>query len=227
MKSICIIPARGGSKRIPRKNIKDFFGKPIIAYSIETALKSGIFDEVMVSTDDEEIAHVARSYGASIPFFRSSESANDYATLSDVLREVLDKYAAIGKTFDFMCCILPTSPMLESDDIIKGYKKLVSSDFSTIVPVVEYSYPILRSFSIDKLGALNYNWPIYAKSRSQDLAPAYHDSGTFYWNKIDKWLKGEIRRGGIIVSEAIVQDIDTEKDWKIAELKYKILHKIT
>lgn len=225
MRSIAIIPARGGSKRIPRKNIRDFLGKPIIAYSIEAALKSGVFDEVMVSTDDEEIAEVARKYGASVPFLRSAETANDYATLSDVIGEVLKKYNILGQRFDLMCCILPTAPLLQSEYILKGREKLLSSDFSTVIPVVQFSYPILRSFNMDETGTISYNWPEYAKSRSQDLLPAYHDSGTFYWHKVADWLKGDIRRGGIIVAEDTTQDIDTEHDWKIAELKYEMRQK--
>lgn len=226
MKKIAIIPARGGSKRIPRKNVKDFMGMPIITYSIRAALESGVFDEVMVSTDDEEIASVARSYGANVPFMRSSETSNDFATISDVIKEVLFNYKAHGVNFDYMCCILPTSPMLKSSDIIKGFDKLTQSNFSTVIPVVKYSYPIQRAFQMDSNGGIDYKWPEYAKSRSQDLLPAYHDSGTFYWNKVDRWLEGDISRGGIVVSEETVQDIDTEEDWKIAELKYKILHNL-
>lgn len=223
MKNLCIIPARGGSKRIPRKNVKPFLGKPMLAYSIEAALATGLFDEVMVSTDDEEIAEVARQYGANVPFMRSAETANDYATLADVLREVLDNYTKNGKIFDNMCCILATSPLLKSEDITNGYKVLCDTDFSSIIPVVQFSYPILRSFKMDKNHGIDYNWPEYAKSRSQDLPAAYHDSGTFYWHKVDLWMSGQISRGGIVVSEETVQDIDTEQDWKMAEIKYKIL----
>ncbi len=224
MKNICIIPARGGSKRIPRKNIKPFLGKPIIAYPIEAAIKSGLFDEVMVSTDDLEIAEVAKQYGATVPFMRYEQTANDFATLADVLKEVLAMYRGNGKEFDNMCCILATSPMLKTSDIVGGYNKLMDSEFSTIIPVVEFSYPILRSFKMDENGQINYNWPEYAKTRSQDLAPAYHDSGTFYWHKIEPWLDGAIKRGGIVVDEETVQDIDTEHDWKMAEIKYKMLN---
>lgn len=224
MKNLCIIPARGGSKRIPRKNIKPFMGKPIIAYSIEAALKSGLFDEVMVSTDDEEIAEIAKQYGASVPFLRSEKTANDYATLADVLQEVLECYSERGRKFDNMCCILATCPLLKSESISDAYSMLVQSDFTTICPMVTYSYPILRSFSIDEKGEMTMNWPEYAKTRSQDLKPAYHDSGTFYWHKIEPWLEGNRRRGGIVISEELVQDIDTEQDWKIAEMKYRIIN---
>lgn len=224
MKNLCIIPARGGSKRIPRKNVKPFLGKPMLAYPIEAALNTGLFEEVMVSTDDEEIAEVARQYGANVPFMRSTETANDYATLADVLHEVLDEYKNRGMQFDNMCCILATSPMLQSEDIRNGYTKLINSEFSTIVPIVQFSYPILRSFKMDDNGAISYNWPQYAKSRSQDLPDAFHDSGTFYWHKVNVWKTGKLTRGGIVVSEETVQDIDTEQDWKMAELKYKLQH---
>lgn len=226
MKNLAIIPARGGSKRIPRKNVKPFLGKPMLAYPIEAALATGLFDEVMVSTDDEEIAEVARQYGAKVPFMRSAETANDYATLADVLHEVLNKYEEQGKVFDNMCCILATSPMLQSEDISNGFNTLINSDFSTIVPIVEFSYPILRSFKMNDDNAIEYNWPEYAKSRSQDLPKSYHDSGTFYWHKINLWRDGKITRGGVVVSEETVQDIDTEQDWKMAEIKYKLMNNV-
>ncbi|MGM9774616.1 MAG: pseudaminic acid cytidylyltransferase [Candidatus Egerieousia sp.] len=226
MKNLCIIPARGGSKRIPHKNVKPFLGKPMLVYPIEAALKTGLFDEVMVSTDDAEIAEVACQNGAKVPFMRSARTANDYATLADVIHEVLDEYGQRGIQFDNMCCILATSPMLQSEDIANGFSALMSSDFSSIVPVVQFSYPILRSFNMDESGRIEYNWPEFAKSRSQDLPMAYHDSGTFYWHKVNLWRSGQISRGGVLVSEATVQDIDTEQDWEIAELKYKILHKM-
>lgn len=224
MKNLCIIPARGGSKRIPRKNVKPFLGKPMLAYPIEAALKTGLFDEVMVSTDDEEIADIARQFGAKVPFMRSKETANDFATLADVLHEVLDNYEKSGRTFDNMCCILATTPMLQPEDISNGYNKLIDSEFSTIVPVVQFSYPILRAFKMEENGGISYKWPEYAKSRSQDLPNAYHDSGTFYWHKISIWKTGKLTRGAIIVGEETVQDIDTEQDWKRAELKYKLLN---
>lgn len=224
MKNLAIIPARGGSKRIPHKNIKPFMGKPIIAYSIESALASELFDEVMVSTDDPEIAEVAKLYGASVPFVRTEKTANDYATLADVIREVLDGYSEQRQQFDKMCCILATSPLLQVEDIVAGYEKLIHSDFSSIVPVVQFSYPILRSYGMSEEGEVYFNWPEYFKTRSQDLAPAYHDSGTFYWHKIDRWLSGDIKRGGVVVGEDRVQDIDTEQDWKMAEMKYQLLN---
>lgn len=226
MKNLCIIPARGGSKRIPRKNVKEFIGKPIIAYSIEAALKSGLFDEVMVSTDDQEIAEIAKQYGASVPFMRSAETANDYAILADVLHDVLNAYDRIGKHFDNMCCVLATAPLIQVETLQRGYAALQESDYATVLPVVQFSFPIMRSFKMNEQGGLEFNWPEFANKRSQDIAPAYHDAGMFYWHKIKPWLAGDNSRKGIILDDTFVQDIDTETDWRIAEMKYKLLNNI-
>ena len=228
MKCLAIIPARGGSKRIPHKNIKPFLGRPIIAYSIEAALGTGLFEEVMVSTDDVEIAEIARQEGASVPFLRSTENANDYATLADVLVEVVNAYKGRGYEFDLICSLLPTAPLISSEDVRSAYDQLVMSTFDSICPVVAFSYPILRSLSIDEKGNLNMNWPEYRFSRSQDLRPAYHDSGTFYWIKTSSLLKDKklLSENGtaIVLDEFRVQDIDTDTDWALAEMKYKLLH---
>ncbi len=223
MKNLAIIPARGGSKRIHRKNIRLFLGKPILAYSIENALKSGIFDEVMVSTEDVEIADVARQYGARVPFFRSAETANDYATTADVLREVLFKYQEMGLQFDNFCCIYATAPLVQSKDILNAFDRLKNSDFTCVYPVVPFSYPIWRCLDLAEDGTMKRHWPEYENSRSQDLPKEYHDTGTFYWYKTKEWLKGIIKVGGIEVDETTIQDIDTMTDWKIAEMKYKLL----
>ena len=225
MKNLCIIPARGGSKRIPRKNIKPFLGKPIIAYSIEAALKSGLFAEVMVSTDDEEIADVAKQYGAKVPFKRSAETANDFASTADVLKEVLAKYQELGQEFDNFCCFYATAPLVQSKDVVSAFERLQSSDFTCVYPVVQFSYPIWRCLDIADDGTMTRHWPEYENSRSQDLPKEYHDSGTFYWYKTKEWLSGENKIGGIIVDEVAVQDIDNETDWKLAEMKYKLLKK--
>jgi len=221
--NLAIIPARGGSKRIHRKNIKDFLGKPIIVYSIEAALKSGLFNEVMVSTDDEEIAEVARQYGAKVPFMRTSLAANDYATLKDVIHEVLNTYKENGNEFAYTCCILATCPLLQSKDIVAAFELLQSSDFTIVYPVVQFSYPIWRCLDLEENGSMKRHWPEFENSRSQDLPKEYHDTGTFYWYKTDKWLSGKVRIGGIEVDEISIQDIDTETDWKIAEMKYRLL----
>jgi len=222
MKNLAIIPARGGSKRIPRKNVKDFLGKPIIAYSIESALKSGLFDEVMVSTDDEEIAEIAKQYGAKVPFMRSAETANDYASTADVLNEVIANYKAIGLEFDNFCCIYATAPLISSQNLISAFQLLQDSEFTAVYPVVEFSYPIWRCLDVDANGSMKRHWPEFENSRSQDLPKEYHDTGTFYWYQTQEWLKGNVKLGGIIVDETAVQDIDTETDWKLAEMKYKL-----
>jgi len=224
MKNLCIIPARGGSKRIPRKNVKPFMGKPIIAYSIEAALKSGLFDEIMVSTDDEEIATVAWQYGASVPFMRSAETANDYATTADVLKEVIAKYREQGLEFDNMCCIYATAPLVQSDDIRRGFELLEKSAFTVVYPVVPFSYTIWRCLDVAEDGGMKRHWSEYENSRSQDLPTEYHDTGTFYWYKVNDWLAGNENVGGIIVDETSIQDIDNETDWKLAEMKYKLLN---
>lgn len=223
MKNLAIIPARGGSKRIPRKNVKPFLGKPMLAYSIEAALATGLFDEVMVSTDDEEIAEVARQYGAKVPFMRSAETANDFATTADVLNEVLRNYKDQGIEFDNFCCIYATAPMTQSESIKSAYDRLMSSDFTVVYPVVAFSYPIWRCLDLAEDGTMKRHWPEYENSRSQDLPKEYHDTGTFYWYKTQEWLAGKVKVGGIEVDETTIQDIDTETDWKLAEMKYKLL----
>ncbi|MBQ7551483.1 MAG: pseudaminic acid cytidylyltransferase [Bacteroidales bacterium] len=224
MKNLCIIPARGGSKRIPRKNIKNFLGKPIIAYSILTAIETGLFDEIMVSTDDAEIAEVAKKYGANIPFLRSPETANDYAVTEDVLREVVEKYCSLNQEFDNFCCIYATAPLIKSQDIKAAFQLLQKTDFTLVYPVVEFSYTIWRCLDIAEDGSMKRHWPEYENTRSQDLPKEYHDTGTFYWYKTKEWLNRNLKIGGIVVDETSIQDIDTETDWKLAEMKYKLLH---
>lgn len=224
MKNLCIIPARGGSKRIPRKNVKPFLGKPMLAYSIEAALKSGLFEEVMVSTDDKEIAEVARQYGANVPFMRSAETASDFATTADVLKEVINNYKNQGKEFDNFCCFYATAPLVQSKDVVAAFERLLQSDFTCVYPVVQFGYPIWRCLDLAEDGTMNRHWPEYENSRSQDLPKEYHDTGTFYWYKTKEWLSGNLKVGGIEVSETTIQDIDTETDWKLAEMKYKLLY---
>jgi len=224
MANLCIIPARGGSKRIPRKNIKDFLGKPIIAYSIEAALQSGMYDEVMVSTDDEEIASIARQYGASVPFMRSATTANDYATTTDVINEVLDCYAKLGKTFETFSCIYSTAPFVSSDRLKEAYSML-KDDIYSVFTCVGFSYPIQRALHIVD-GKISMLEPQYLNSRSQDLEPTYHDAGQFYVCMIDDFKKKNSLWGsntaGLVLSELEVQDLDTFTDWQLAEMKYKL-----
>jgi N-acylneuraminate cytidylyltransferase len=218
MSNLAIIPARGGSKRIPRKNIKEFLGKPIIAYSIEAALKSDLFDEVMVSTDDEEIAEIAIKYGAKVPFMRSEENSDDYAPLADVVEEVLSYYK---DQFNYACCILSTSPLIEIKYLKEALNRLKSQDFDSLRPVVKFSYPIQRAMKVSENGNVDWFYPEFMKSRSQDLEEAYHDAGQFYWMKFNKGLKSN-KRGALVIPQEYVQDIDTEEDWEIAEMKFNL-----
>lgn len=229
MKNLAIIPARGGSKRIPGKNTRNFLGKPIIAYSIETAMESGLFEEVMVSTDSKEIAQIAESYGARVPFMRSKANADDYASTTAVLIEVLNDYKEkSGCTFSYSCCIYSTSPLLKKECLDQAYQKLVNEDYDTIFPVVEYPYPIQRALKV-KNGQVEYYNPEYGSVRTQDLEKAYMDSGQFYFFKSTSLLKNKkLKRGRvgcIKLNPSEVQDIDTLEDWKIAELKYRMINK--
>lgn len=218
--NLCIIPARGGSKRIPRKNIRLFLGKPIIAYSIEAALSSGLFTEIMVSTDDEEIAKIGRQFGANVPFIRSVENANDFATIADVIEEVKACYRDQGILFDNICCILATVPFITDDLLANSLGEMTEKEFDSIRPIVQFSYPPQRGIKLED-GRVSFVYPEFAKTRSQDLPPIYHDAGMFYWMNFEKGLQG-MRKGGFIVSEMYAQDIDTLEDWEMAEIKYKM-----
>lgn len=229
-RTIAIIPARGGSKRIPKKNIQNFCGIPILSYSIKAALSSDIFDEVMVSTDSEEIAEIAQKYGAVVPFMRSYENSGDYATTEDVIIEVINQYSEIGKKYDYACCIYPTAPFVDKDILIKSIKKMEKYKPSVIIPVVEFSYPPQRSLVIDDTGYAKFKYPQYCKSRSQDLEKYYHDAGQFYIYNVRKLIEtgGNIVDGfmPIILPDIMVQDIDNKADWEIAEMKYKYINNI-
>ncbi len=227
MSRLAIIPARGGSKRIPRKNIRSFHGKPIIAYSIEVALKSGLFDEVMVSTDNAEIAEVAKKYGANVPFLRSEANSNDNATTMQVIREVINFYKERSLVFVEVCCIYATAPLVLVEHLKKGLELLQETEVNSVFPVVPYSFPIQRSFSIDDNNFAALHWPEHVNTRSQDLPPAYHDAGQWYWLKPSK-LSDRIftdQSKVIILSGMEVQDIDNEDDWKLAEMKWTICEK--
>ncbi len=226
MKKIAIITARGGSKRIPRKNIKEFCGKPILAYSIEAALQSGIFDEVMVSTDDEEIADIARKYGASVPFLRSEKTSGDFATAPEVVLEVLEEYEKRGVHYDLGLLLYPTAPFVTAAKLKDAAEKLLASDADTLVAVVQFSYPPQRGM-IMKEGRLVFEYPQYLDSRSQDLEPHYHDVGQFLFFHTEAFKKNRRLLVGnllpYVVSEMEVQDIDNQTDWEIAEMKYRVM----
>jgi N-acylneuraminate cytidylyltransferase len=224
MKKIAIITARGGSKRIPLKNIKEFCGKPILSYSIEAALNSKIFDTVMVSTDDEKIANIAREYGAKVPFYRSEKTSNDYASTNDVLLEVLEEYENRGEHYDLACCIYPTAPFITPEKLKTAVDTLIKSDADTLIPVVAFSYPPQRALVIREDNLIFKN-PEYMESRSQDLEKQYHDVGQFYVFKTEPYKQTQnLMLGNIIpmeISELEVQDIDNPTDWEIAEIKYQ------
>lgn len=225
-KAIAIITARGGSKRIPKKNIKEFCGKPIIAYSIRAALDSGIFDEVMVSTDSEDIAEIARAYGAKVPFMRSAKTSDDFATTADVLMEVLERYQEMDRTFDVMSCIYPTAPFVTPQKLQSAYDTLTKEQAVMAMPVVAFSYPPQRSYVLNG-NMLEMKWKENYNKRSQDLEKMYHDAGQFYMYQVEAFvrLKGQMTESivPVIVDEMEVQDIDNESDWKLAELKYQMI----
>ena len=228
MNNLCIIPARGGSKRIPKKNIKSFLGKPIIAYSIEAAIQSKLFTEIMVSTDCQETAEIALQYGAKVPFLRSKENSNDFATTYDVIKEIIDEYKKEGGNFENICCIYACAPFVTANNLKHAYQELSNKQVDTIFPIIEYSFPIQRAVKIynEKIELFNID---HLNTRSQDLEKSYHDAGQFYWMKSENILnKGRIitdNCSGIIITELEGQDIDNEIDWELAELKFKLLKK--
>ncbi len=225
--NIAIIPARGGSKRIPKKNIKSFLGKPIIEYSINTALASKLFDRVIVSTDDEEIAELAKAAGADVPFMRSNANSNDFASTSEVLIEVLNRLGQLGLTYPYFCCIYPTAPFISPEKLKKGYEMLTQANYDSVFPVCQFSYPIHRALELEAGGKVKMIWPENQNKRSQDLTPAYHDAGQFYWANTEIILsKRKLftdNSASLIFSDLEVQDIDNETDWILAEMKYRIM----
>ncbi|MEX2230699.1 MAG: pseudaminic acid cytidylyltransferase [Cyclobacteriaceae bacterium] len=232
MSRIAIIPARGGSKRIPKKNIKQFLGRPIIAYSIEAALESQVFDEVMVSTDDEEIELAAKQFGAKVPFRRSNHNSDDYATTTNVLREVLSNYQSqLNKSFSEGCCLYPTAPFVSAKRLIEGLSLLRTGDYDSVYPIVKFSYPIWRALKVTDDQRVSMIWPENLLKRSQDLQPAYHDAGQWYWFKIERFVQSGTETMmtnnsyGLLLNELEVQDIDNEEDWKLAELKFQFRQK--
>lgn len=227
--NIAIIPARGGSKRIPRKNIKDFLGKPIIAYSIEAALESALFEEVMVSTDDAEIAAVAARFGAKVPFTRSAATSNDFATTFQVIEEVIREYGNLKKEFLKGCCIYPTAPFVSPKILSAGLALLSQYQYDSVFPVMKFSYPIQRALKKNSEGKMEMFYPEMINARSQDLEAAFHDAGQFYWFDVATLQKKQklwTNNTGIIeIRESEGQDIDTAEDWKLAEHKFQLLQK--
>ncbi len=227
MPRIAIIPARGGSKRIPRKNIRDFMGKPIIAYSIEAALKSDLFDEVMVSTDDEEIATIARQFGAAVPFVRSAINSSDEATTVDVLLEVLDFYKKEHRSWQQAVCIYPCAPFVTAELLVQASAVFQQQRADVVFPVLRYGHPIQRALKLDQAGRISNFLAGFDQSRTQDLELAFHDAGMFYYFDVARFEQTKsLRTDNTIameIDENHAQDIDSESDWQLAELKYQNL----
>ncbi|MEP1744160.1 MAG: pseudaminic acid cytidylyltransferase [Kangiellaceae bacterium] len=227
---VAIIPARGGSKRIPRKNIKLFHGKPLIAYSIEAAIASNCFDKIIVSTDDEEIASVAKQYGAEVPFVRPNKIADDYATTMDVIRHAICWLTDRSIKVEYVCCIYATAPFLTAKILQKGYKQLVKGDFNYAFGATSYAFPIQRALKLNKSGSVEMFMPEHLNTRSQDLEEAYHDAGQFYWGKAAAFLDENAifsaQSSAVLLPRISVQDIDTIEDWTNAEVMFKMLNRV-
>lgn len=227
MKTVAIIPARGGSKRIPRKNIKVFAGKPIIGYSIEAAKKSGLFDSIIVSTDDKEIASIAESFGAEVPFIRPKELSDDFTGTNAVVKHALSWLEDKGLTYKYACCIYATAPFLQTKYLQQGFEDLVKTGTSFAFSVTSYPTPIQRAIRINKDGFVEAVYPENISKRSQDLEEIYHDAGQFYWGTSEAFLNDittySTASTPIIIPHYLVQDIDTLEDWYRAELMFTAL----
>ncbi|MGJ7516015.1 pseudaminic acid cytidylyltransferase [Pseudomonas baetica] len=228
MNSVAIIPARGGSKRIPRKNLKLFDGMPMIARSIHTAIGSGVFDQVVVSTDDEEIAELARSCGARVPFMRPAELSDDFTGTAAVIAHALETLQRQGQDFEYACCVYATAPLLQAKYLQEGLRALEQQpEKSFAFSVCDFGFPVQRALCVDEQGALTALYPEFRNTRSQDLPVAYQDAGQFYWGRSDAWLRGDIlyspKSLPVILPRYLVQDIDTLEDWKRAEYLYAAL----
>lgn len=226
--NLAVIPARGGSKRIPRKNIKIFSGKPIIGWSIEAAIECGCFDKVIVSTDDDEIANVAREYGAEVPFKRPAELSDDNTGTIPVIHNAIDQLEKLGQEYDKVCCIYATAPFITSSDLLKGLELLEKEDCAYTFSVASFSSPIQRAFYINKSNRVEMFYPEYFHTRSQDLKEAYHDAGQYYWGRVAAWKK-EIsffttESMPVVIPRYRVQDIDSQEDWVQAELLFKTIN---
>lgn len=227
MNCVAIIPARGGSKRIPRKNIKPFAGKPIIGYSIEAALQSQLFDRVIVSTDDAEIATVAESFGAEVPFLRPAALTDDFVGTNAVIKQCLEYLRDHNGPVDHACCLYATAPFVRVKYLREGYEKLVSSGKSYAFSVTSFPFPIQRAIRINKDGNVEALYPEMVARRSQDLEEAYHDAGQFYWGRAEAFLKEVVTFSPVsvpvVLPRYLVQDIDTPEDWRRAELMFAAL----
>jgi len=225
--NIAVIPARGGSKRIPRKNIKLFCGKPMIAWSIEAAKKSGIFERIICSTDDEEIASIARNYGADVPFVRPISMADDHIGIGQVIAHAVEWVQNQGLTPEYFCCIFATAPFIQATDIQSGLKLISKKHCDYVISVTSFSFPIQRASKIEADGKVGMFYSKNYNTRSQDLEKAYHDAGQFIWASPNVWKKCRpvftSNSYPVILPRFRVQDIDTQEDWERAELMFKTL----
>ena len=225
--NIAIIPARGGSKRIPRKNIKAFHGKPMIAYSIEAALASGCFDKVIVSTDDTEIAEVAKKYGAEVPFLRPIDISDDYATTMDVMEHAIRWCKSEEWDIEAVCCLYATAPFVLPEDLQKGYELLRDTSVQFAFSATSFPFPIQRAIKLDEQGSVSMFSPENEQVRSQDLEEGYHDAGQFYWGQTSAFLNKlsifSPHSKAVLLPRCRVQDIDTPEDWELAEKLFSIL----
>ena len=220
---ICIIPARGGSKRIPGKNIKDFLGKPLIAYSIEAALNSKVFSEVIVSTDDEMIANVAREFGASVPFFRDASLSDDYATSTDVIKDAIRR---VNSSFSDVCCLYATAPLITAEILKEATALFKKQEGKFLFSATAFDFPIQRAIKLDENARVSMLYPQFEKTRSQDLEPAFHDAGAFYFGKKEAWLECSAlfapHSKAYLLPRNLVCDIDTLEDFEFAKKLYLI-----
>ncbi len=226
--NLAIIPARGGSKRIPRKNVRSFNGKPIIGWSLETARRCESCDHVIVSTDDEEIASIAQAFGAEVPFRRPAELSDDHTTLIPVIRHAVDWWQSERGVLDSVCCIYPTAPFVLAEDLDRGLDKLDSNpEIDFAFSVTSFPFPIFRAIELEKDDRVSMIWPEHELTRSQDLPEAWHDAGQFYWGRPEAWQKCDrifqANSIGVPLPRHQVQDIDTEEDWNRAEMMHKVL----
>ena len=225
--NIAIIPARGGSKRIPKKNIKHFLGKPIIAYSIQAAIRSNLFDRVVISTDSDEISKIAHTFGGETPFIRPDNLSDDYSGTHEVIGHAVKSLEDDGCKLDYVCCIYPTAPLIQIEDIKKGFQLVKNGQYRSVMAATSYSYPVHRSFEVLSSGGLKMIFPEHYKTRSQDLPEIYHDAGQFYWAKPEVWKDKPSSynetNGVVKLPNFRVQDIDTIEDWQRAENIYKSL----
>ena len=225
---VCIIPARGGSKRIPKKNIRNFCGKPVIAWSINKAIESSLFDKVLVSTDDEDIADISKEYGAEVPFLRPKELSDDFTGTIPVIKHSINWINQNVAEVKYACCIYATAPFIEIKYLIEGYEKLIEANSAYTLSVTTFPYPIRRAIRITESNKIQMIYPENYKSRSQDLEETFHDAGQFYWGKSDAWMQNKDffkeHSSPVFIPRFKVQDIDTEEDWERAQNMFKLLN---